>query len=277
MSSVALVHALIRAVARLACRRRILGNCGPRSRGVVLMMVALVGGRLWHRRGRGRDTNGTTFSSLVRQLACVVVREAVLAALDALVDSGRPAPRPAAQFERVRQDLQEGLQVLLGSLWAPGKGDDETAGSGPGGAVDEAGDRARERSKWGDGERGRDHGRHEARSRPVNQRGYRLPSSVVSQGARLHARDRAPRTSGVESLVPNPVPPDVRIKSIPRPTQSRTVCASSGLSSATIRFSAMAYTPCCLFKTSRRVGRERSEVGSCAAVSDTHSKPTETA
>lgn len=87
-------------------------------------------------------------------------------------------------------------------------------------------------------------------------------------------RATAGRTSGVVSLVPNPVPPDVRIKSIPSLTHCLTVCARSGLSSATILFSVTEYTPCCWFKTSRRVGRERSEVGSCAAVSDTHSRPT---
>lgn len=78
--------------------------------------------------------------------------EAILSAFDASMDLGRPAPRAAAEFERMRQHLQERFQVLLGGFRAPWKGDDETPGSGPGGSMNEAGDGARERGKWGDGE-----------------------------------------------------------------------------------------------------------------------------
>lgn len=95
------------------------------------------------------DIDGTSISSGVR---ISVTSEAILPAFEALMDLRRPAPGAAAEFERMRQYLQERFQVLLGGFRAPWKGDDETPGSGAGRSVNEAGDGARERGKWGDGE-----------------------------------------------------------------------------------------------------------------------------
>ena len=95
------------------------------------------------------DIDGTGISSGVR---ISVTSEAILPAFDALMDLRRPAPGAAAEFERMRQHLQQRFQVLFGGFRAPWKGDDETPGSGAGGSMNEAGDGARERGKWGDGE-----------------------------------------------------------------------------------------------------------------------------
>lgn len=120
---------------------------------------------------RRRRPCGRGFTRLRHSLRSRLFRpEAVLPTLDPLVDFGRPAPRASRQFERVRQDPQQSLQVLLCGLRAPWERYDEATGACAGRAVNQACDGSREGGKWGDGEGRREHGRHEARSRSVDQR-----------------------------------------------------------------------------------------------------------
>lgn len=100
--------------------------------------------------------------------------KAVLAALDPLVHRGRPAARSPRELERVRQDAQERLEVLLGGLGAAGEGHDEGTGAVACGRVDDAGDGARERGKWGDGEGRGEHGDDEPGGGAVNEGGNGL-------------------------------------------------------------------------------------------------------
>lgn len=97
--------------------------------------------------------------------------ETVLASLNALVDLGRAAAGAAGEFEGVREDAQEALEILLGRLGAAGERDDESAGAVVGGREDDAGDRAREGGKWGDGEGRGEHGHDEAWCWTVDQGG----------------------------------------------------------------------------------------------------------
>lgn len=124
--------------------------------------------------------------------------DATLSALDALVNPRLAAALAASKFERVRQDLEERLEVLLCRFGAAGKRDDQRAGTVFGGRQGNAGDGTGEGSERGDCERRGKHGDDKSGSRTVDERSDGLSQERQYSVARPEWKRSAPLGSSRE-------------------------------------------------------------------------------
>lgn len=71
---------------------------------------------------------GRLVSVLVLYDSLLDTLHAVLSPLQPLVNRGRPASCASRQFQRMRQNLEQALEVLLGCLWTARESDNDGAG-----------------------------------------------------------------------------------------------------------------------------------------------------